>query len=100
MSQKISVEPSYLREQAATYERACEAITQARADIERTNGDMAAHWDGAAFRGYLDQYEQVLKPAIQEYNRVMQECCQQVKSYADFIEENDQQAAAIFKSSM
>lgn len=98
--ERIGVDPNTLREEARTYERACDAIDQARVDIEATNARMEGHWNGAAFKGYLDQYEQVLKPAILEYNRVMQECCAQVKSYADFVEQNDQEAARQFRSTM
>ena len=97
---KISISPDELDIQARVYEDACELITQGRTQIEATNSYMAEHWQGGAYQGYLAQYEQVLRPAIEKYNQVMQECCAQLKSYANFMRENDAAAKDHFKSSI
>jgi len=92
---KISLDPSYLRTQAATYERACESILQSKADIDRTNADMAAHWDGNAYRAYIDQYQQ-LEVHINKYSELMQGITKQLRGYSEVIEARDIEDATKF----
>jgi len=96
----ISVDPETLESQATVYEKACGLITEGQQAIESANSDMEGHWEGGAFDGYLNQYREVLKPAIENYNETMQACCQQLKDYAGIMRDSDQELRKQFEASI
>ena len=91
----ISLDPNYLRTQASTYERACDSIIQAKNDIDRTNADMGVHWNGNAYRAYIEQYRQ-LEVYMNKYSEMMQEITKQLRNYSDVIEARDAEDATRF----
>ena len=97
---RIKLDGNEMMGYAKCYKEACDLICQGQQAIERANTDMQAVWEGGAFTGYLQQYQQVLKPAIENYQDVMQSCYSQLENYASVMQQRDNDDKAAFQKSI
>ena len=86
---KVSISSAELRSQSQAYQQAVQSISEMRGRIENANSDMANHWQGGAYEGYISQYTEVVSPAIDKMCEGMEVCCQNLNSYANVIDERD-----------
>lgn len=91
----ISVTPDQLRASANVYSTAANEIQTQLNNISTENGNMAAEWQGQAFQGYLDQFEQ-LKPNVNQMIELLTQINQQLHNYANTVEDRDNQDRTAF----
>ncbi|CAH1855367.1 WXG100 family type VII secretion target [Convivina praedatoris] len=95
MAGRISVTPEELQTQAQTYITARDMVQDAINQVEQTNGAIEQEWNGAAFRAYLEQYNQ-LKGQVNQFNELLVSINNQLKQYATTVEQRDQEDAQRF----
>ncbi|CAH1855348.1 WXG100 family type VII secretion target [Convivina intestini] len=95
MAGRISVTPEELQAQAQTYITARDMVQDAINQVEQTNGAIEQEWNGAAFRAYLEQYNQ-LKGQVNQFNELLVSINNQLKQYATTVEQRDQEDAQRF----
>ena len=84
----ISLSPEELTAQAAVYSNARDQIETAIQTVNAANGEMEAHWQGSAFKSYLDQYNQ-LHGDVVKFQELLSSINQQLVSYANTVSERD-----------
>lgn len=92
---KISLTPEQLKSQAKIYTTAKNEIESAIQKVERTNKDIESQWQGAAFKAYLQQYQQLKKNVVQ-FENLLVDINKQLDKYAQTIAERDAQDAKSF----
>ena len=97
---RIKLDANEMMGYAKCYKEACDLIYQGQQAIENANNYMQSVWEGGAFTGYLQQYQQVLKPAIENYQGVMQSCYKQLENYAYVMHQRDDADKTAFQKSI
>ena len=95
MAEQLTVNHGELQQQAKAYGSAANEINGAIGKVKTMNGTIAQAWQGAAFKAYLEQFNQ-LEGNVKKMEELLQSIEKQVISYAKTKAEQDQQDAGSF----
>ena len=95
MSGQIRVSPETLQSRAREYGKASNDITVILNNLQRLQDTLSTEWEGAAFRGFNDQFLE-LKPKVQHFAELMQQINTQLDKTAQAMQQNDQDVSRNF----
>lgn len=91
----ISVTPEQLISSSNVYTQGAQQIADAIQKVNNENSNMANEWSGQAFQAYLEQYAQ-LKTNVDQMTELLNQISQQLKQYAQTVQERDAQDSHAF----
>ncbi|WP_297818489.1 WXG100 family type VII secretion target [uncultured Lactobacillus sp.] len=95
MAGKISVTPEQLIASSNVYTNGAQQLADAINKVSAENQNMASEWSGQAFQAYLEQYSQ-LKTNVDQMTELLNQISQQLKKYAQTVQERDAQDSNAF----
>lgn len=95
MSGQIRITPAELMSQAKAYSQGANEVQTVLRNLESTTNQIASEWEGAAFRQYQAQFEQ-LKPKVRQFAELLQTINGQLNTAAKTLDDTDRQISKQF----
>ncbi|MEK4383595.1 WXG100 family type VII secretion target [Aeribacillus sp. FSL K6-2848] len=95
MAGQIRMTPEELKTKAQRYGQAGLQIEQILRDLTNLQNELRAEWEGRAFQGFDDQFNQ-LKPKVQNFAQLMHDINTQLNRTAEAVAQHDEQLSRNF----
>lgn len=92
---QIRMTPEELKTKAQRYGQAGLQIEQILRDLTNLQNELRAEWEGRAFQGFDDQFNQ-LKPKVQNFAQLMHDINTQLNRTAEAVAQHDEQLSRNF----
>lgn len=92
---QIRMTPAELKSKAARYGRGSEQVLEVLKDLRNLQSELRGEWEGAAFRQFDSQFEQ-LQPKVQDFAELLKEIQTQLEKTADAVQQTDEQLSKNF----